>query len=305
MPRDIHDEARDKWPSILVSCGIDESFLRNRHGPCPSCNGKDRFRFDNQRGKGTFFCSSCGSGSGIDLLMLVNGISFKDAVKLVREKLPGSYIQNSKQTAGKEDSSKAIKTIWSESKPLSVNDESWKYLCGRGFPADKFSSDALHTHRGLKYWIDLKKSLGPFPAMIAQITDGAGKMVGLHRTYLNDGKKAAVDMPKKTLGKLDASSAIRLYPATEVLGVAEGIETAIAAHRIYKIPFWALISAGQMERFEWPKSVRRLIVCGDNDRSFTGQKSAFALAHRAAMKGLEVECLIPDEVGTDFADVKW
>jgi putative DNA primase/helicase len=130
-------------------------------------------------------------------------------------------------------------------------------------------------------------------------------MVGLHRTYLKDGKKAAVDMPKKTLGKLDASCAIRLFPAKEVLGVAEGIETAIAASRIYKIPFWALISAGQMERFEYPKSIRRLIVCGDNDKKFTGQKSAFSLAHRAAMKGLEVECLMPEQVGTDFADVKW
>ncbi len=37
------DAARGHWPDILVRFGIDESYLRNRHGPCPLCGGRDRF----------------------------------------------------------------------------------------------------------------------------------------------------------------------------------------------------------------------------------------------------------------------
>lgn len=224
---------------------------------------------------------------------------------MVREKLPGSRVQQAKQSASKEDSRKAIKTIWSGSAALKAGDQSAQYLAARGFEFRNFSSISLKTHPGLKYWLDAKKYLGPYPAMIAAISNGEGKIVALHRTYVKNGKKADVDMPKKTLGKLDAGCAIRLYPAKDILGVAEGIETSIAAHRIYKIPFWPLISAGQMERFEWPAGIRRLVVCGDNDAGFAGQKSAFALAHRAAMKGLDVEVIIPPDPGTDMADIKW
>lgn len=302
--RDIHVEARNKWPSILTACGIDESFLRDRHGPCPACGGKDRFRFDDRDGKGTYFCSSCGAGSGLDLLMIVKGINFSDAAALVRQKLPMSFVQTDKRKASN-DVSIGVTRIWQEAKALKFDDESSRYLIGRGFGFNEFKSTALRTHPGLKYRIDEKTVTGQFPAMIAAVNDAKGKLVAVHRTYVSKGRKADVALPKKTLGKLDASCAIRIHPATDVLGVAEGIETAIAAHRIFKVPFWALISAGQMHRFIWPDSIKRLIICGDNDLKFAGQCAAYALGHRAAMKGIEAEVLLPTNAGTDYADTEW
>lgn len=40
------------------------------HGPCPVCGGKDRFRFDDKEGRGTWFCSQCDPQSGGGLLLL-------------------------------------------------------------------------------------------------------------------------------------------------------------------------------------------------------------------------------------------
>ncbi len=40
------------------------------HGPCPVCGGKDRFRFDDKEGRGTWFCNQCDPQSGGGLLLL-------------------------------------------------------------------------------------------------------------------------------------------------------------------------------------------------------------------------------------------
>lgn len=57
-----------------------------RHGPCPVCGGKDRFRFDDKEGKGTWICNQCGAGNGLQLLSLYIGKSMKEtAVELVGE----------------------------------------------------------------------------------------------------------------------------------------------------------------------------------------------------------------------------
>src|SRR5580704_13513853 len=74
---DIH--ARVSWPAVLEYLGVDGRFLRNRHGPCPACGGKDRYRFDNRRGRGDFYCNGCGPGDGFELLRRVYGWDFRTA----------------------------------------------------------------------------------------------------------------------------------------------------------------------------------------------------------------------------------
>ena len=54
----ILEKARGRWPYILESLDICASYLKDKHGPCPVCGGKDRFRFDNKDGLGTFYCLS-------------------------------------------------------------------------------------------------------------------------------------------------------------------------------------------------------------------------------------------------------
>lgn len=42
---DVAAAAIGRWPDLLTAVGIDTPF-NGKHGPCPACGGKDRFRFD-------------------------------------------------------------------------------------------------------------------------------------------------------------------------------------------------------------------------------------------------------------------
>jgi putative DNA primase/helicase len=66
-------------------------------------------------------------------------------------------------------------------------------------------------------------------------------------------------------GALPAGSAVRLAPvgADGVLGVSEGVETAMSAAIIHGVPVWACICAGNMAEFEPPEAVRKVIIFGD------------------------------------------
>ena len=63
----VSDRARNNWPKIFEQLGI---FIppNHRHGPCPCCGGKDRFRMNDLEGRGTWFCNQCGAGDGLDLV---------------------------------------------------------------------------------------------------------------------------------------------------------------------------------------------------------------------------------------------
>jgi putative DNA primase/helicase len=81
------------WRAILTSFGIGAEFLRNRHGPCPGCGGKDRFRFDDRDGRGTWYCNGGGSpsyGDGYDLISHVTGGDKSRTFREVQHWLQGS-----------------------------------------------------------------------------------------------------------------------------------------------------------------------------------------------------------------------
>ena len=73
---------------------------------------------------------------------------------------------------------------------------------------------------------------------------------------------------------------MRLGPVAETMGIAEGIETALAASIIHKIPVWATLSAGAMTKWEPPLGIRSVVIFADLDATFTGQTSAYQLATR-------------------------
>lgn len=85
----VRERAQGRWPEILAGLGIDPAVLRNRHGSCPGCGGKDRFRFDDQ-GIGRFYCNGGGepvSGDGFKLLQHVHGWSAREVLARVAQSL--------------------------------------------------------------------------------------------------------------------------------------------------------------------------------------------------------------------------
>ena len=76
--------ANGRWPQVFTSLGIDTP-KHGRHGPCPVCGGKDRFRFDNKEGRGTWFCNQCDTraGDGLSLVANVTQLTLSEAAKQV------------------------------------------------------------------------------------------------------------------------------------------------------------------------------------------------------------------------------
>ena len=95
--------------------------------------------------------------------------------------------------------------------------------------------------------------------------------------------------------------AVRLFdPADATLGVAEGIETAIATHELFGISTWAALSTTGFDSFEPPAELRRLVIFADNDINYAGQKAAYALASRLA-RTIEVEVKVSVRPGYRLA----
>lgn len=84
---DTLNAARHRWQDILPQLGITVP-AHHKHGACPYCGGKDRFRFDDQQGRGTWFCNHCGAGDGLSLVALVHGCTPAQATHQVAACLP-------------------------------------------------------------------------------------------------------------------------------------------------------------------------------------------------------------------------
>lgn len=301
----VREIANGKWPGILSLLGMDEKYLRNTHGPCPICGtGKDRYRFDDRDGTGSFYCSHCGAGDGVALVMKFKNLDFKSAA--VEIEAAAGFVKSSQYQAKKTDDQKrrALNSVWAGAKRVEHGDPVCGYLEGRGIRLT-YISPALRFHPSLTYYRDGEaKADGVFEAMLAIVTAPDGSGATIHRTYIKEGQKAPVASPKKLMqGMPIKGAAIRLFPAAEVLGVAEGIETALAAAQLFNVPTWACVSAGGLESFVPPDEVKKLVIFADNDESFTGQAAAYKLANRMAMSGIEVEVRLPGEAGKDWADV--
>jgi len=83
---DVAAAARGRWREILSGLGIADERLRPQHGPCPGCNGKDRFRFDDRDGRGRWVCGQGGdtiAGDGFQLLEHVHGWSRAQSLREV------------------------------------------------------------------------------------------------------------------------------------------------------------------------------------------------------------------------------
>lgn len=301
MRTDIAKEAAGKWPFVLQHFGVNESFLKNRHGPCPMCGGEDRFRFDDKGGKGTFFCNQCGSGDGFTLLMNLRGWSFKEAADKVREILPGVVTPPPENETGKMARLSKAVDLWCEARPVVKGDEVWKYLNNRGLEA---SSDVLRCAKNVSYYDDGKKT-GQYAAMLAPIRDVLGNFKSLHVTYLDNGKKADVPSPKKILVGGIQGCAIQLFPIERGrVALVEGIETALAVRKLAPTaqPVWAAISASGMEHINLPSTVECVSIWADNDNNFVGQSAAYKLATRLYKTGILATVHVPSPAGYDWAD---
>lgn len=178
-----------------------------------------------------------------------------------------------------------------------------EYLLNRGIPlgvveqvsADIRGASALRLYDG-------KHDCGCHRAMVALIRNAKGVPISIHRTYLGvDGKQKKIMPPLENI----TGGCVRLGEPENTLVLAEGIETALAASAITGYPAWATISAHGLAEFKGiPRHVKKVIICADNDASFTGQAAAFECAKYMKQR-VKVETIVtmPKIIGMDMLDV--
>jgi len=307
----LSEQMRGRWVDILTTIGIDRGLLKNKHGPCPICGGSDRFRFDNKDGEGTYYCNGCGPGDGVTLAMRYLGLSFMDAANEIREIIGECKVELVKQTdeeVERKNNENRLREIHKGLRPIAPGSQAMNYLASRGLKV--LPEINCYFHASVPYYGSDR--VGSYPAMVTAFRDSEGNICTYQVTYLEaNGAKLKCDTPKRNLPVIRPMSggAVRLFDHDKIIGIAEGVETALACHQLDGYPMWSTLNANMMRTVVIPKDVTDVLIYADSDKSFTGQSAAFDLANRLKVKegkNVRVLMLIEDgpvpyvEVGMDM-----
>lgn len=159
------------------------------------------------------------------------------------------------------------------------------------FPASlRFAPDVFHPR--------LRRS---FPALIAAVQAPDRRLIAVQTLWLSpDGSKALPARPRWNFGPL-GDGAVRLGPATDVLGLAEGVEDALAASQLSQLSCWACLGAARMHCVRIPDCVREIHIFADDDDA--GQKAAKLTAGIHQDAGRRILVRLPPAGFKDWGDV--
>lgn len=257
-------------------------------GSCPVCGYAGGCVLNEGRdGTPLLWCASCRDGAALGAILRGEGYHHTQPAA-ERDRVPApSYGQREAWA----------RAMWGRGVPI-AGTVAEAYLRSRGL--GMVASDALRVLPAERH----RESGRILPALVAAVVDTAGTLRGVHRTWLraDGGGKADVDPPRKTLGN-PTGCAVRLMAAADAVALAEGIETALSAARLFSLPAWGCLSAGGLEAVRLPDVIRSVLIAADNDRNGSGQRAADALAQRLLAEGRAVRIALPDTPGMDFNDL--
>ncbi|MBY4611921.1 toprim domain-containing protein [Rhizobium sp. 9T] len=147
-----------------------------------------------------------------------------------------------------------------------------------------------------------------YPALIAAVTEPAGAITGVHRSWLDpDGAgKAKVDDPRRALGGLLGNGVRFCFPVNApvpVMAAGEGLETMLSlSHVMPGMPMVAALTANHLAAFRFPPGCRRIYIAADADAA--GRHGIEGLSRRAQECGILPLVLSP-ELGDFNEDLRW
>ena len=172
--------------------------------------------------------------------------------------------------------------IWNSALPI-LGSHAEAYLVARGispvsdWPWDP--KDVLRFHPSINHEIEWES--GRWPALIGLVVDAFGNPTSIWQVYLDrkEAKKAALDMPKLGRGPINGG-AIRIGGDGDRIGVAEGMETALACWdlEMFRKPVWSLMSTSGMKGFEVPLFVDHVSIYKDGDKGQINEHTGAVMA---------------------------
>ncbi|WP_419910372.1 DUF7146 domain-containing protein [Hoeflea sp.] len=198
-------------------------------------------------------------------------------------------------------SPEAARRLWAMGRPL-AGTPAGRYLANRGL-AGLGHTGALRFHPHCYYRREgAEQGCAPetWPALLARVTDNAGRLAGLQRTFLDPhtAGKAPLDPNRKAMGRL-LGNAVRIGRPCGVLAVGEGLETMLSLRMALPgLPVAAALSGHHLAAFDPPEGLTRLYIAADADEA--GRMAAETLRERSTSGGLETIRLSP--VFNDFND---
>lgn len=196
----------------------------------------------------------------------------------------------------------AARRLWAASKPIAGTGAA-AYLASRGIGV-ACGNGAIRFHPRCYYRASIDDAPDvrtAWPAMIAAVTDDAGQIAGVHRTWLDPaGGKAPVACPRRAMGNL-LGHGVRFGTAGDVMAAGEGIETILSLRELMPdLPMIAGLSAAHLAAIHFPPLLRRLYVARDDDAA--GSWAMKTLIERAEPLGVAIVPLDPrlDDFNSDL-----
>jgi hypothetical protein len=178
------------------------------------------------------------------------------------------------------------------------------YLRARGIKGP-LDWPALRFHPAAYYRECEGAPLQTWPALLAAVTDLAGTITAVQRTWLDPHcpAKAPVADPRRAMGSL-LGNGVRFGTPAEILAAGEGVETMLALKEaLPMMPMIAGLSSNHLAALDLPPALRRLYVARDNDAA--GLNALQRLRERAAATGIDVRELVPakDDFNLDLSEL--
>ncbi|KGT87270.1 primase-like DNA-binding domain-containing protein [Enterobacter cancerogenus] len=276
------------WPQLLPALGI-SIHTSGKHGSCPVCGGKDRFRFDNQDGRGTWHCNQCGAGDGLNLVEKALDVNAKEAALKIADML-GALPPASKIPVNTPDKAAAKSEAAARAQALlaaAVSRTDNAYLISKGL----HSTPALTLAGGLRCG-GVSFAAGD---LLVPLNDETGNAVNVQ--LIN----AAGD--KRTLpgGQVKGAYHLAGEPGGKTLWLTEGYATGLTVQRLTGQPVYVALSANNLPALAAQLSKVNpdalMLIAADRDDNGTGQLKA-----EEAAKACNGQAALPPETG-DWNDV--
>ncbi|EBF7356077.1 DUF927 domain-containing protein [Salmonella enterica] len=248
--------ARGNWRDIYQRLGV-KIPENGKHGACPKCGGKDRFRMDDIDGKGTYFCNHCGNGDGLDLVKKVFSVNAYQAAEKVREVLSVMPVTN---TPAREK----------ESKVTNIRPPDWKKIISQ----TKQGTNRYLENKGLTGYTQLltTRELStagikfPPDSLLLPIVNTSGEITGI-QLISDDGNKGNYKGSKYSGCFISVGDIPAEMP--ECVIISEGYTKALSITQLTEGWSVAAISktnlkpAAEAIREKWPEV--QIVIAGDND----------------------------------------